>query len=97
MEEFLAIQKKGAKLFKKKNKDYGNAFATYGPIGVMVRIGDKINRLMHVTKNGVNMVDNETIEDTLLDLHNYSAMALMLLNEPLTELRKQGKSFILEF
>ena len=93
MEEFLAIQKKGAKLFKKKNKDYGNAFATYGPIGVMVRIGDKINRLMHVTKNGVNMVDNETIEDTLLDLHNYSAMALMLLNEPLTELRKQGKSY----
>ena len=59
----------------------------------MVRIGDKINRLMHVTKNGVNMVDNETIEDTLLDLHNYSAMALMLLNEPLTELRKQGKSY----
>ena len=66
---------------KKKNKDYGNAFATYGPIGVIVRIGDKINRLMHVTKNGVNMVDNETIEDTLLDLHNYSAMAIMLLDE----------------
>ena len=69
MEEFLEIQKEAAELFQRKNKDYGNAFATYGPIGVIVRIGDKINRLMHVTKNGVNMVDNETIEDTLLDLH----------------------------
>ena len=81
MEEFLKIQKEGAELFQKKNKDYGNAFATYGPVGVIVRIGDKINRLMHVTKNNVNMVDNETIEDTLLDLHNYSAMALMLLRD----------------
>ena len=79
MEEFLKIQKEGAELFQKKNKDYGNAFATYGPVGVIVRIGDKINRLMNVTKNGVNMVDNETIEDTLIDLHNYSAMAVMLL------------------
>jgi len=79
MEEFLKIQKEGANLFKKKNKDYGNAFATYGAIGIIVRLGDKINRLMHVTKNGVNMVDNETIEDTLLDLHNYSAMGIMLL------------------
>jgi hypothetical protein len=32
-------------------------------------------------KNGVNLVNDETIRDTLLDLHNYSAMALMLLDE----------------
>ena len=62
-------------------KHNGNAFATYGPAGVIVRIGDKINRLMNITKNGVNMVDNETIEDTFLDLHNYSAMAVMLLRD----------------
>ena len=34
------VQKEGLALFKKKNQDYGDAFATYGPVGVLVRIGD---------------------------------------------------------
>lgn len=68
-------------LFIKKNIDYGDAFATYGPIGVLVRIGDKLSRLITITKNSVSLVSDETIKDTLMDLHNYSAMALMLLNE----------------
>jgi len=41
----------------------------------LIRIGDKIS------KNGVNLVEDENIKDTLLDLHNYAAMALMLLDE----------------
>ena len=34
-----------------------------------------------VTKNGVNLVDTESVRDTLIDLHNYAAMAIMLLDE----------------
>ena len=66
---------------KRKNKDYGDAFANYGPIGVIVRMGDKINRLSSVTNNGINLVKTESIRDTLIDLHNYSAMAIMLMDE----------------
>ena len=40
---------------KKKNKDYGDAFATYGPVGVLVRIGDKIQRLQNITSKGINL------------------------------------------
>ena len=76
-----AVQQEAFETFLKKNKDYGDAFATYGPIGVIVRIGDKISRLMSVTKSGINFVEDETIRDTLMDLHNYSAMAVMLLDE----------------
>jgi hypothetical protein len=75
------IQKEGLDLFVRKNKDYGDAFATYGTIGVLVRIGDKINRLNHVSKNKINLVNDETLRDTLIDLHNYAAMAIMLLDE----------------
>ena len=75
------VQKEAFELFQKKNKDYGDAFATYGPVGVIVRMGDKINRLTSVTKNRLNLVDNESLRDTLIDLHNYSAMAVMLLDE----------------
>ena len=75
--QLLAVQKEALELFKKKNTDYGDSFATYGPIGVIVRIGDKINRLNSITKNGVHMVNDESLRDTLIDLHNYSAMVVM--------------------
>jgi hypothetical protein len=80
--QLSTIQREAFDLFVKKNKDYGDAFATYGPIGVIVRIGDKISRLMSITTSGINLVNDESIRDTLLDLHNYSAMAIMLLDEP---------------
>ena len=76
-----AVQKEGLELFKRKNNDYGDAFANYGPVGVIVRMGDKINRLMNITKTGVTMVNDEGLRDTLIDLHNYSAMAIMLMDE----------------
>ena len=77
---FISVQKEGLELFKKKNKDYGNAFANHGPVVVIIRMGDKINRLMSISQTGVNMVQTESLRDTLIDLHNYSAMALMLMD-----------------
>ena len=81
VKQLTSIQEEALELFNKKNTDYGDAFATYGPIGVLVRIGDKINRLMNIEKNQVNMVLDESMYDTLIDLHNYAAMALMLIKE----------------
>ena len=74
------VQEEAYNLFEKKNTDYGDAFATYGPIGVIIRIGDKINRLTSVSHNKIELVQNETLRDTLIDLHNYSAMAIMLMD-----------------
>jgi len=81
VEQMMNVQAAGLELFKKKNADYGDAFAKYGVIGVLMRIEDKIQRSLSITKNGVNLVNDEGIRDTLIDLHNYAAMALMLLNE----------------
>jgi len=81
VEQMTKIQKEALELFTRKNADYGDAFATYGVIGVLIRIEDKIKRSISITKNGVNLVENELIRDTLIDLHNYAAMALMLLDE----------------
>ena len=79
VEQMKQIQSEALELFIKKNSDYGDAFATFGLIGVLMRIEDKIQRALSITKNGINLVDDEKIRDTLLDLHNYSAMGLMLL------------------
>lgn len=81
LSQLKAIQLEASKLFERKNKDYGDAFANYGPIGVIVRMGDKINRLTSVTNNGINLIKTESIRDTLIDLHNYAAMAIMLMDE----------------
>jgi hypothetical protein len=81
VEQMQTIQKEALQLFTKKNIDYGDAFAKYGVIGVLMRMEDKLQRCMSITKNGVTLINDEGIRDTLLDLHNYSAMALMLLDE----------------
>ena len=81
VEQMKKIQNEALELFAKKNIDYGDAFAKYGVIGVIMRIEDKLQRSISITKNGVNLINDEGIRDTLLDLHNYSAMALMLLDE----------------
>ena len=75
------VQNESLELFIKKNTDYGDAFATYGTVGVIVRMGDKIQRLISVTNKGVSLVDNESLRDTLIDLYNYSAMGIMLIDE----------------
>ena len=79
VEQMKIIQKEALELFTKKNADYGDAFAKYGVIGVLMRIEDKLQRSVSITKNGVHLIEDERIRDTLLDLHNYAAMALMLL------------------
>jgi hypothetical protein len=79
--QIKTVQNEALELFRKKNIDYGDAFATYGPIGVIMRIGDKINRLVSISKTNVHLIDDESIRDTLIDLHNYAAMGIMLLNE----------------
>jgi hypothetical protein len=81
IEQMKNIQNKGLELFIKKNKDYGDAFADFGTIGVIMRMNDKIKRLINITKNKIVMIDDEKLYDTLIDLHNYSAMAIMLLEE----------------
>jgi hypothetical protein len=75
------IQRVCYDLFKRKNADYGDAFATYGAVGVIVRMGDKISRLSSISTTNITLVNDESMKDTLMDLHNYSAMALMLLEE----------------
>lgn len=79
--QILKVQTEALELFAKKNEDYGDAFANYGAVGVIVRMGDKISRLVNITNKGINLVKDEKIRDTLIDLHNYAAMAIMLMDE----------------
>lgn len=67
-------------IYTRKNSDYGDSFSSLRkefPEAILVRIGDKYNRLKTLYKNRECMVKNEPISDTLLDLANYCIMELI--------------------
>ena len=78
--EFRKVQDSAFELFKKKNADYGNAFEDYGTIGILVRMNDKIKRAINISDKTITLVNEESLRDTLIDLHNYAALAVLLLD-----------------
>ena len=81
IQQMKKIHDDALEVFRRKNADYGDSFATYGIIGILIRIEDKLRRAISINKNGVTLVKDEGLRDTLLDLHNYAAMGLMILDE----------------
>ena len=66
-------------LYDRKNHDYGDSFGSgfkqYGMTMPVIRLEDKLNRLKSLI-NAPAQVD-ESIDDTLMDLANYSIMTLI--------------------
>jgi hypothetical protein len=89
IEQMHEIHEEALYLFARKNQDYGDSFAEYGPVGVIVRMGDKIRRLVSISSSGINLVNTESLRDTLIDLHNYAAMAIMTLDDTKHETLKK--------
>lgn len=81
VKQLSKVQNEALELFKKKNHDYGDAFADYDVVGVLVRLGDKVKRCQSISKTGIQLVHGEKMRDTLIDMHNYAAMAIMLMDE----------------
>ena len=81
IEMFRKVQDECYELFKKKNADYGNAFEDYGTIGILVRMNDKIRRAININNKQITLVNDENLRDTLVDLHNYCALAITLLDK----------------
>jgi hypothetical protein len=90
MKEFRKIQEEQYELFAKKQQAYGkNSILMGGDInksderqmalsGVVIRLNDKLQRLLNlVLKNKKSAVD-ENVEDTFIDIANYANIALVV-------------------
>lgn len=68
-------------IYRKKNADYGNSFSkTFQEEGMAmarIRLSDKLERFKMLSRNNPQMVKDESIRDTLLDLANYAIMTVM--------------------
>lgn len=84
------------KLMRSKNADYAvddgdplSNFRRHGLLGVLVRADDKLARLNTFVKRGTFSVMDEAVEDTLIDLLNYSVIFAFYISE---EKRKTGEA-----
>lgn len=79
----MGIYDEAWNLLVQKQIDYGPqniASAPGGPLnGLIVRMHDKMERLKHLIYVVQDTPKNESIEDSFIDLLNYSAIALMVL------------------
>lgn len=83
----LAVCEELNELYQEKNIRYGNSFSELFAIMemdyVVPRLYEKVKRLLELTRSDLDGLD-ESIEDSLRDLANYSIMTLM-------ELERRGK------
>jgi len=83
-EEFERITETMLEIHKRKAADYGaNAIGSTGFYGIVVRMSDKVQRLITLSGRTVHdgnaEVWTETIEDTLLDLASYAIIGIIWL------------------
>jgi hypothetical protein len=68
-------------LYVKKNTDYQDSFAKgieeYGPSNALGRMSDKLSRAKALLSGAAQQVSDESIDDTLVDLANYTIMLLV--------------------
>ena len=83
LENFAGITKEMLELTTKKSNDYASEddpfrnFRAFEELGILVRMNDKFARLRTALYDRKEMaVDDETIEDTILDLATYAVLLL---------------------
>lgn len=74
-----------AETLQEKNDAYGDSFTKSvdedGLLVLKIRLGDKLNRVSSLIKKGELKENDESLEDTLLDLAGYSILGLKYLEE----------------
>ena len=67
-----------------KNHDYGDSvhdtYIKYGITSFLVRLEDKLNRARTISSKS-QMVEDEKLKDTLLDMANYAILAVLELED----------------
>lgn len=82
---FKKYTDKLAETLLEKNQAYGDSFTKsvdkYGLPVIGVRLSDKYNRIEHLITNHELKENDESLEDTLLDMAGYSILGLKYLEE----------------
>lgn len=79
--KFNEVLSQMKEVYELKNRNYGDSFTElmdeYGNISLAIRLGDKYNRFKSLISLGSEGTNDESIEDTLMDLANYAVMGIV--------------------
>jgi len=79
--------------YGRKNKDYGDSFGKtfqkYGIISALTRMSDKWNRIETLATGKKNLVSDDSLEDTLMDMACYCLMTVIEIEDA----KKDGRWF----
>ena len=92
----MEICEKALEILKKKNHDYSygedpfknfqlceNVGICKTEEGILVRLSDKLSRIVSLIKSNERLVKDESIEDTVIDMINYGILLLCILEDRL--------------
>ena len=83
--QFTKFCARAEALFVRKNAEYGDAIATTGLLGAIVEIITVAARLKQLIRSPELILNDfglrNVIIDKLLDMHNYSNIALMMIED----------------
>lgn len=77
---FKDITDKMLDTYKRKNNDYGDSFSKVRkeyPNSICIRMSDKLERLKALNNGNEQLVKDESIKDTLMDMANYAILELI--------------------
>lgn len=75
---FAEVNQELLDMFLKKHKDYGKGnILSVQELGIALRISEKIERIKHILMQG-NKPNNESIEETWIDIGVYAVIAVLL-------------------
>ncbi|AEB08422.1 DUF1599 domain-containing protein [Desulfobacca acetoxidans] len=85
---FEMVLKQMQAVHEAKNADYGNSFELAADLlgrpvveVLLSRMIDKVSRAANLVRSGQAAVADESLADTLLDLANYSVLAMLALRD----------------
>lgn len=88
------ICKQLGNIYAAKNHDYGDSFhktfKEFGRVALAIRLQDKCSRLTSLCCKEKQMVKDESVIDTLLDIANYAILGIMELEDEDNEMAKDN-------
>jgi hypothetical protein len=79
--QFIAISKEAHELRWKKFLLYGESYKLFSPLGIYIRMSDKMSRIKTIIEHPGYDINDERIRDSLIDLSNYAIMMVMEIDD----------------
>lgn len=85
MHRFNLVLSEASTLRESKLSKYGDCYKDFGILGVAIKCNDKCARIRRLSQHPDIDAGAETLRDSAIDLLNYAAMLVMVIDEAMSD------------